>query len=78
MRLQSKRKPGDPMIVVDKVTKFYFGETVLDEISLEIAEGTNLGLIGPGGAGKSLLLKIIAGLVKPDRGKVFVDGHDVT
>jgi len=78
MRLASKRKSGDPMIVVDHVTKFYHGETVLDDVCLELGEGTNLGLIGPGGAGKSLLLKTIAGLVKPDRGSVYVDGHNVT
>lgn len=78
MRLPSKRAPNAPMIAVEGVTKYYFGETVLDDVSLVIPEGTNLGLIGPGGAGKSLLLKIIAGLVKPDRGRVLVDGHDVT
>lgn len=66
-----------PMIVVEEVTKYYFNEPVLDDISLVIPEGTNMGLIGPGGAGKSLLLKVITGLVAPDRGRVLVDGHDV-
>ncbi len=66
------------MIRVENITKYYFGEKVLDDVSLEIPEGRNLGLIGPGGAGKTLLLKIVAGLVKPDRGRIFVDGQEVT
>ena len=77
MSLPSKRAPDEGMIRVQGVSKFYFGEPVLTNVSLEIPEGTNLGLIGPGGAGKSLLLKIIAGLIQPDEGRVFVDGHDV-
>lgn len=65
------------MIVVEGITKFHFGRPVLDDISLEIPTGSNLGLIGPGGAGKSLLLKTICALVRPDRGKITIDGIDV-
>ena len=77
MTLPSARQPGDPMIRVAGITKYYLGATVLDDVCLDIPEGTNLGLMGPGGAGKSLLLKIVAGLVEPDAGRVYVDGHDV-
>lgn len=65
------------MIVVENVTKYYEGRPVLENVSVEIPEGTNLGVIGPGGCGKSLLLKIICGLVKPDKGRVEIDGVDV-
>ncbi len=65
------------MIVVDGVTKYYAGRPVLEDISLEVPDGTNLGLIGPGGCGKTLLLKIICGLVSPDAGKVMIDGQNV-
>lgn len=65
------------MIRVEHITKYHQGRTVLSDISLTIDEGQNLGLIGPGGAGKSLLLKIISGLVDPDDGKVFIDDIDV-
>lgn len=65
------------MIRVENVTKLYMGEPVLRNISLEIPEGSNLGLMGPGGAGKSLLVKIICGLVRPDEGRVFIDDIDV-
>jgi phospholipid/cholesterol/gamma-HCH transport system ATP-binding protein len=66
------------MILVENVTKYYQGQKVLDDVTIAVDEGANLGLIGPGGAGKSLLLKIIAGLVEPDGGRVVVDGHEVT
>ncbi len=65
------------MIVVERVTKLYAGRPVLDDVSLEVPDSTNLGLIGPGGAGKSLLLKIICGLVPPDAGRVLIDGVHV-
>ncbi len=50
----------------------------LDEVNLEVPSGCLYGLIGPGAAGKSVLLKIITGLLKPDAGHVFVDGENVT
>lgn len=65
------------MIVVENIFKSHLGRPVLEDISFEIPEGKNLGLIGPGGAGKSLILKIICGLVEPDSGRVLIDGVDV-
>ncbi len=65
------------MIEVRNITKYHLRETVLDDVSFDVAEGTQLGLLGPGGAGKTLLTKIITGLVKPDGGYVKVDGVDV-
>ena len=65
------------MIKVENITKLHMGEPVLRDVSLEIREGSNLGLIGPGGAGKSLLVKIICGLVRPEKGRVTIDGTDV-
>jgi NitT/TauT family transport system ATP-binding protein len=48
--------------------------TALEDISFEVAEGEFLCIIGPSGCGKSTLLNIIAGLEKPDRGEVLIDG----
>jgi len=50
------------------------GHTVLDNIFLELVEGDFLGLIGPNGGGKSTLLKVILGLIRPNRGEVRVFG----
>src|SRR6202008_2765913 len=47
---------------------------ILKDISLRVASGTAVGLIGPSGSGKSTLLMVMAGLERPDRGEVVVDG----
>ncbi len=51
---------------------------VLDEISLEIAEGEFFVIVGPSGAGKTTMLRLVAGLESPDAGRVLMDGADVT
>ena len=66
------------MIRIEGVTKYHFGQPVLRDVTLHVPKGASVGLIGPGGAGKSLLTKIIVGLVKPDAGKVFVEDEEVT
>jgi len=66
------------MIQVSNIVKYYGEERVLDDVSLTVDEGTQLALIGPGGAGKSLLIKIITGLVAPEEGSVVVDGVEIT
>lgn len=65
------------MISIENISKYHEGRPVLTNVSMTIAEGNNVGLIGPGGAGKSLILKIICGLVTPDEGRVLIDGTDV-
>jgi phospholipid/cholesterol/gamma-HCH transport system ATP-binding protein len=51
---------------------------VLRGVSLDVPAGCLYGLIGPGAAGKSVLLKMVVGLMRPDEGSIFVDGQDVT
>jgi len=67
----------DPRIQVERVTKYYHRAPVLDEVHLQVMPGEMVGLIGPGGAGKSLLVKIICGLVAPDKGRVIIDDTDI-
>lgn len=55
-----------------------FHEAVLKEVNLEIEDGEFVGLIGPTGSGKSTLIQHFNGLLKPDFGKVYVDGVDLT
>lgn len=66
------------MIKLTNVKKSFLNETVLDGIDLEIREGTVWGLIGPPASGKSVLLKIVCGLLRPDSGNVIIDGIDIT
>lgn len=51
---------------------------VLRSVSFHVPQGCLYGLIGPGAAGKSILLKMVSGLMKPDQGRILVDGEDVT
>ncbi len=55
-----------------------FDDPVLLDINLHIPEGCLYGLMGPGASGKSVLVKLIAGLIRPDDGTVEVDGHELT
>lgn len=63
-------------IVCNGVTKQYPGFT-LDHISLEVPEGTIMGLIGENGAGKTTLIKLILDLIKRDEGEILIFGKDV-
>lgn len=68
--------PPPVAIALDSISKAY-AKPVLERVSLSVPRGALYGLIGPGASGKSLLLKIISGLVRPDSGRVVVDGHDL-
>lgn len=65
------------MIDIDNVHKAFDGFQVLKGISLRIEKGEVIALIGMSGNGKSVLLKHVAGLMAPDKGRVLVDGKDV-
>jgi branched-chain amino acid transport system ATP-binding protein len=67
-----------PTLQVEKVSIRFGGVQALSDVSFSVDAGTFIGLIGPNGAGKTTLLKIIAGVLKPDSGRVLLDGDDVT
>jgi phospholipid/cholesterol/gamma-HCH transport system ATP-binding protein len=69
---------GEPAIRLEGVSKSFDQLKVLDDVSLDVAEATCFCLLGRSGTGKSVTLKHIIGLLKPDRGKVFVHGTEVT
>ena len=64
------------MIVLQGLTKRYGDFTAVGGIDLEIDEAQIYGLLGPNGAGKTTTLRMIAGILKPDSGRVLVLGHD--
>lgn len=65
------------MIEVRGLTKSFGGMIVLRGVDLTVPAGCLYGLIGPGASGKSVLLKMLTGLLRPDQGTVLVDGQDV-
>ena len=65
------------MVIVDQVSKSYGKVKALDDLSFEVGSGELFGLIGPDGAGKSTLFRILTTLLVPDTGKAWVDGLDV-
>lgn len=66
------------MIKVENLYKSFDTKKVLCGVSLEVKDGETLVIIGGSGTGKSILLKNLVGLIKPDSGKIFIDGIDVT
>lgn len=66
------------MIKVENIVKRFGGLTAVDGCSLEVPAGSITAVIGPNGAGKTTLFSIIAGFLKPNAGRVLMDGEDIT
>ncbi|MBD2138264.1 ATP-binding cassette domain-containing protein [Anabaena sp. FACHB-1237] len=64
----------EPLIELRGISKSFGKNKVLDNIDLNIYQGQALGIIGPSGTGKSTILRIIAGLLKPDAGEIYIQG----
>ncbi|MCK6459077.1 MAG: LPS export ABC transporter ATP-binding protein [Planctomycetes bacterium] len=62
----------------EHLTKAYRGRTVVDDVSFAVEPAEIVGLLGPNGAGKTTVFKMSMGMVRPDGGKVALDGHVVT
>ena len=62
----------------ENLVKKYKRRTVVDHISVEVAQGEIVGLLGPNGAGKTTTFYMIVGLVKPNEGKIFLDKTNIT
>ena len=66
------------LLRVDDVTMRFGGVVAVENVSLEVGEGELLGFIGPNGAGKTTLMRIVTGVLRPQRGRVVFRGEDVT
>jgi phospholipid/cholesterol/gamma-HCH transport system ATP-binding protein len=81
-QLAQRRAPAhngalDPVITLDHVRLAFDEKVVLRDVSLELLRGRTKIILGASGSGKSITLKIIIGLLKPDGGSVYVNGHRV-
>lgn len=69
---------AEPIISVEGLTKRFGPNTVLQDVSFDVPRGQITAILGPSGTGKSVLLKTIIGLLKPEAGRIFVDGEEIT
>ena len=68
----------EPSLAVRRLRKTFGRVVAVDDVSLEAAPGEFLSLLGPSGCGKSTVLRMVAGLLEPDRGEVVLAGEDIT
>ncbi|WP_310468410.1 LPS export ABC transporter ATP-binding protein [Sphingomonas sp.] len=75
-----QQAPPGPMrgMEVRSIAKSYDRRAVLHDVSLTVSRGEVVGLLGPNGAGKTTCFYSVMGLVKPDSGRIFLDGQDIT
>ncbi len=69
---------SDAIISIKGLTKSFGAHTVLEDMTFDIPRGKISAIMGPSGTGKSVLLKHIIGLLKPDQGEVWIDGEEIT
>src|SRR5256885_1492860 len=66
------------VIVADQLTKWYGPRLAVDRVSLEVRAGEVLGLLGPNGSGKTTILRILTGFLRPSSGTARLAGVDIT
>jgi putrescine transport system ATP-binding protein len=71
-------RKAPPFVTVDHVTKVFGDFTAVDDVSFEIEKGEIFSLLGGSGCGKTTLLRMLAGFEEPTKGRVLIDGQDMT
>ncbi len=78
MKREEAEKDGSaPVVAVEDLHKSFGSQKVLNGISLTVSRGETLAVLGRSGTGKSVLLRLIIGLEKPDSGSVRIHGQDI-
>ncbi len=75
--LPAKNGPEEPVIIIRDLYKSFGDLHVLKGVDLTVFKGENVAVLGKSGSGKSVLIRILVGLLKPDKGEVTVLGHQV-
>ena len=68
---------AEPILEIDGVSKRFGATVVAEDLSLRVHRGEFFTFLGPSGSGKSTILRMVAGLERPDRGRILIDGRDV-
>jgi branched-chain amino acid transport system permease protein len=68
----------DPILKIEGIWKSFGGVLALEDVGFDVPRGKIVGIIGPNGAGKTTLFNVINGYLKPEKGKIFFEGKDVT
>src|SRR5580698_6431617 len=76
-RTEAEEHGGAPVVAVEGLHKSFGNQSVLNGISLGVSRGETLAVLGRSGTGKSVSLRLIIGLEKPDSGSVRIDGQDI-
>ncbi len=66
-----------PILELDGVSKHFGGLNVIDSLSFAVSPGSRTAIIGPNGAGKTTVFNLVSGLLRPDGGRILLDGHDI-
>lgn len=69
---------SESLLRAEHLTKQFKRRTVVHDVSLEIGEGHIVGLLGPNGAGKTTTFRMIVGMIRPNQGRIWFRGHDIT
>lgn len=77
-RMRPAENSLEPAVTFENVSKAFNGKPVLDGVSMTIPRGAIMVVLGPSGTGKSVMLRCLVGLIKPDAGRIHVFGEDIT
>lgn len=77
MRAEGETRTVPPLLELAAVSKRFGATVTADQLSLKVAAGAFFTFLGPSGSGKSTILRMIAGLERPDAGRILIDGRDV-
>jgi len=70
-------RPGEPLVRFKHVSKAFGSKVIYSDLSLDLLRGETITVMGASGSGKSVMLKMLIGLLKPDSGEIVFDGRDV-
>ncbi len=77
MQKANKKSLSGSTLAAEAIGKLYNKKTILQKVSVHVTQGEVVALLGPNGAGKTTCFYILCGLIKPDQGKVTLDGEDI-